>query len=149
MLFPPTSLSGHTPSSLGHASNVSLTLKVGEAVSLTSTTSGGGGEFKKPVVLPSSAGFPPRSLHAFIPGVGQVSTASSRAATTSTHRVCRQNTLTSHTSHTPHITQSGVSVSRLSTSSPHMTRVRVKADQERVEKERLQALTKVLNNSLL
>ena len=47
---------------------------------------------KKPYVIPSSVGFPPRSLHAYIPGIGQanLTTPTTKLRTTSStpQRVC-------------------------------------------------------------
>lgn len=71
ILYPPSSLAG--PS---HLLKTPTALKVGDALSLTSTMS----DFKKPFVIPSSVGFPPRSLHAFVPGVGQGRTAMASTA---------------------------------------------------------------------
>ncbi|XP_064404063.1 mucin-5AC-like isoform X2 [Halichondria panicea] len=123
ILYPPSSMSG--PS---HLLKTPTAIKVGEALSLTSTMS----DFKQPFVIPSGAGFPPRSLHAFVPGLGQ-----SRSAMTSTAAKLFP---TAATPHRPSVTLGRPP-------SHHMTRVRTKAEQEKAERERIQALTKALQSS--
>lgn len=81
-------------------------MKVSDAISFASSlhtqdlTSGGAKlsgdagiqSLKKPYVIPSSIGFPPRSLHAYIPGIGQsnLTTPTAKLHTTSStpQRVC-------------------------------------------------------------
>ena len=89
---------------------------------------------QQPMVIPNSAGFPPRSLHAYIPGLPVSSfSQKSNSSTTNAHRhqvrVCSQGCMYMSNYWSLMIFM--------------QTRYKAKVEQQKAENERLQALAKV------
>ena len=128
----PSTASGVSPFN-GKAGNAALTKNFQSGQANKASTSAQGTHLQQPMVIPNSAGFPPRSLHAYIPGLPQSSLPQkSNSSTSNAHR------------HQVHILLGvhGIVVDFHDTPTVQ-TRYKTKVEQQKAETERMQALAKV------